>query len=106
MQSAVELDPRFHTPTIEQGVSGPRGETGLLLRAPRSEALTWDLEMEVVAARRQWLAERNGWWIANPYLQTVIAIVLRTFPSVLVLGSDEDRLISRDGGDNVQGRLL
>ena len=82
---------RFGTPSIEPGVQGPRSEEGFLLRAPRSEALKWDLETEVVSARRQWLEERQAWWIAISYLETVIAVVLRSFPSVLVIGEAEDR---------------
>jgi hypothetical protein len=96
----------FATPTIEEGVPGPRNEKGLLLRAPRSEALLWDLEMEIVSARRKWIEERQAWWIAASYHETVVAVVLRSFPSVLVLGTDEDRLLSRDGHRALQGRLL
>jgi hypothetical protein len=96
----------FPTPSIEQGVRGPRNELGLLLRAPHSEELIWDLEAEIVSARRAWLDERQAWWIATAYLQTVLALVLRSFPSVLVMGSEEDRLISRDAIDALQGRLL
>jgi hypothetical protein len=96
----------FVTPTIERGVRGRRGEDGILLRAPRSEALSWDLEMEVAAARREWLSDRQAWWIAASYYRTVISIVLRSHPSVLVLGTDEDRMISRDGTSVLQGRLL
>jgi hypothetical protein len=99
-------DQAFQTPTIEQGVPGPRQEDGLILRAPRRDELLWDLEMEVAAARRHWIPERDGWWIASSYMSTVISIVLRTFPSVLVLGTDEDRLHSRDGRAELQGRLL
>lgn len=96
----------FLTPTIELGVPGRRGEDGILLRAPRSEALSWDLEMEVAAARREWLSDRRAWWIAASYYRTVVNIVLRSHPSVLVLGADEDRMISRDGTSALQGRLL
>jgi hypothetical protein len=96
----------FATPTIELGVPGPRNEKGLLLRAPHNEALLWDLEMEIVSARRKWIEERQAWWIAASYEATVVAVVLRSFPSVLVLGPDEDRLLSRDGLRALQGRLL
>jgi hypothetical protein len=96
-------DQPFQTPTIEQGVRGPRQEDGLILRAPRKDELLWDLEMEVAAARRLWIPEREGWWIASSYMSTVVSIVLRTFPSVLVLGPDEDRLHSRDGRAELQG---
>ncbi len=106
MEREGELDARFRTPTIEQGVSGPNGERGILLRAPASEELHWDLEMEVAAARRFWSNDRDGWWVAASYLHTVVGIVLRSFPSVLVLGLQEDRLLSRDGSDVLQGRLL
>jgi len=102
-----EQDQRpFATPTIERGVPGRRGEDGIILRAPRSEALLWDLEMEVATARREWLADRHAWWIAASYFRTIINIVLRSYPSVLILGDDEDRVISRDGTSVLQGRLL
>jgi hypothetical protein len=96
----------FGTPTIEAPVPGPRREDGFLLRAPPNEALTWDLEAEVVSARRAWIEERQAWWIAGSYQSTVVRLVLRTFPSVLVLGETEDRLISRDGIGALQGRLF
>lgn len=98
--------PPFPTPTIETGVRGRRGEDGVLLKAPWSEELVWDLEMEVAAARREWFPDRQAWWIAASYLRTVVAIVLRSHPSVLLLGPDEDHMISRDGSDMLQGRLL
>lgn len=95
------------TPTIELGVPGPHRQDGLLLRAAREEALLWDLENEVVSTRRRWIEERHGWWIAVSYLDSVIDIVLRSFPSVLLLHPDgTDRLISRDGVSVVQPRLL
>ena len=96
----------FRTPTIEKGVRGPRAERGILLRAQESEELVWDLEMEIAPARREWLGEGQGWWIASSYLDTVVAIVLRSYPSVLVFGTEEDRLLSRDGREALQGRLL
>lgn len=98
--------PRFGTPTIEQGVRGPRGDAGLLLRAPMSEPLAWDLEREIASARRLWMEDRQSWWVDASYLETVIGVVLRSFPSVLVLGTDEDRLLSRDGSQALQERLL
>jgi hypothetical protein len=94
------------TPTIEQGVRGPRDQDGFLLRAPRTEELVWDIEAEITSARRVWIAERDAWWIASSYLDVVVTLVLRSFPSVLVLGSEEDRLLSRDGTSALQGRLL
>jgi hypothetical protein len=97
---------RFATPSIEKGVRGPRDEFGILLRAPLREELVWDLEAEIGSARRAWLEERQAWWIAGSYLDTVVRLVLRSFPSVLVLGEDEDRLLSRDGFAALQGRLL
>ncbi len=96
----------FPTPTIETGVRGRRGDEGILLKAPWSEELVWDLEMEVAAARREWFPDRQVWWIAASYLRTVVSIVLRSHPSVLLLGPDEDHMISRDGTDLLQGRLL
>lgn len=106
MDDAVQFGSHLRTPIIERDVPGPRGENGLLLKAPFSEALIWDLETEILGARRMWMPERDGWWVAAPYLKTLIAITLRTFPSVLVIGPDEDHLISRDGTDNRQERLL
>lgn len=96
----------FETPTIEKGVRGPRDEEGMLLRAPRREELLWDLESEVGSARRVWLEDRQAWWIAASYLQTVVTLVLRSFPSVLIVDADEDWLVSRDGLPALQGRLL
>lgn len=97
---------RFPTPSIERGVRGPGGSVGIVLRSPPSEELQWDLEAEVSSARRAWLADRQAWWIAASYLDTVVVIVLRSFPSVLIIGPDEDRLLSRDGLAALQGRLL
>jgi hypothetical protein len=96
----------FDTPSIELGVKGLNGQAGLLLRAPRSEALEWDLEAEIASPRRLWMEDRKAWWIAAPYYQTVVSIVLRTFPSVMVFGENEDRLLSRDGHPAEQGRLF
>ena len=96
----------FDTPSIEMGVPGLRGERGLLLRAPRCEALEWDLEAEIASARCIWLEDRRGWWIAAAYQHTVVAIVLRSFPSVMVFDETEDRLLSRDGQAAQQGRLF
>jgi hypothetical protein len=96
---------RFQTPIIETRVPGSRGEEGILLHAPWREDLAWDLETEIVAVRRRYLPD-VGWWVSSSYLDSVISIALRSFPSVLVLGPDEDRLHSRDGRDAVQGRLL
>ena len=106
LPSAAERDDRFVTPTIERGVPGPRSEQGIILKAPRSEELVWDLEAEIMSARRVWMDDRMGWWIAESYIDTVVVIVLRSFPSVLVLGDEEDRLLSRDGLSALQGRLL
>ncbi|MQA89104.1 MAG: hypothetical protein GEU90_02535 [Gemmatimonas sp.] len=94
------------TPTIEQDVQGSRGERGILLRAPASEALAWDLETEIVSTRCRWIEERQAWWIASSYFETVVSIVLRSFGSVLVIGLEEDRLLSRDGRVALQGRFL
>jgi hypothetical protein len=100
-------DPIDPTPTIEIGVPGPRGDEGFLLRARRDEALLWDVENEIGSARRRWMEELGGWWIDASYLQTVIDITLRSFPSVLVLnGPHGDRLHSRDGVTAIQERLL
>lgn len=96
----------FGTPSIERGIPGRAGEQGLLLRAPRNETLEWDLEAEIGSARRVWLVDRQAWWISAAYYQTVIAIVLRSFPSVMVFDDTEDQLLSRDGHAAQQGRLF
>ena len=94
------------TPVIEQGVQGPRNEPGFLLRAPASAELAWDIETEVASTRRTCVEERQTWWFAASYLDTVVALVLRSFPSVLLLGETEDRLLSRDGSRALQERLF
>jgi hypothetical protein len=95
------------TPTIECGVTGPHFQPGFVLRARRVEELVWDIENEVTSPRRLWIADRSAWWIAASYLETVIDIVLRSFPSVLVIHqNDGDRLYSRDGSTALQHRLL
>lgn len=96
----------FETPSIELTVFGRAGERGLLLRAPSNETLEWDLEAEIVSARRRWLEDRQAWWIAAAYFETVVAIVLRSFPSVMVFDEAEDQLLSRDGHAARQGRLF
>ncbi len=94
------------TPVIEFGVEGPHRQDGFLLRAPRLETLVWDLDGEIASTRRHWDERRSAWWIASSYLEPVIRIVLRSFPSVLVLKGDEDRLYSRDGLTMTQQRLF
>ena len=103
---APHPDAAFATPTIEEGVAGPRDQDGILLRAPFSEALAWDIENEIVSTRRAWLEDRSAWWIAASYRETLIDIVLRSFPSVLLLGADADHLLSRDRVVARQERLL
>jgi hypothetical protein len=103
----VEWEDSGITPVIECRIAGPYQQQGFLLRAPRVETLVWDLENEVVSFRRSWHEERSAWWIAASYLEPVIRIVLRSFPSVLVMhGGDDDRLYSRDGLTMTQQRLL
>jgi hypothetical protein len=95
------------TPTVELGVVGSRGDDGMLLRAPMVETLLWDIDSEITSARRAWSDDLGGWWIDVSYLQTVLQITLRSFPSVMVLnGPDGDRVYSRDGTTAVQERLL
>jgi hypothetical protein len=97
----------FVTPVIEWGVVGPHQQTGFLLRAPRLETLAWDLENEVTSVRRAWVEHHSAWWVATSYFETVLHIVFRAFPSVLVIhGPDGDRLYSRDGQVVAQERLL
>lgn len=95
------------TPTIEWGIAGPHQQTGFLLRVPRVESLVWDLENEITTVRRHWWSERSAWWIEASFLDTAVEIVLRAFPSVLLIhGPDGDRLYSRDGFTVFQERLL
>ena len=104
---ALLVDETGITPVIEWGIHGPHHQPGFLLRAPRSETLVWDLDNEITSVRQAWLEDRSAWWIAASYLDTVIDIVLRAYPSVLVLhGPDGDRLYSRDGNVVTQERLL
>lgn len=98
---------RGATPVIECGITGPQQQHGFLLRARRMETLDWDLEGEIASARREWQDHRSAWWISSSYLDSVIRIVLRSFPSVLVMhGPADDRLYSRDGRTMIQQRLF
>jgi hypothetical protein len=49
----------------------------VLLLAPPSEALDWDLCDEVASTGRYWMADRQAWWVATPYATTAIAIATR-----------------------------
>lgn len=69
------------TMRIEYGVSGPMGQPGILLVAPRLEALEWDLEHEISDRSRCWMEDRQGWWIARCYSATLREI-LRRFQSL------------------------
>lgn len=71
-------------PVVELGVRGPRGEAGFLIQSSFPEGLVWDLENEIVSARREWLSSQEGWWVASSYFDTAVDIVLRFFPSVRV----------------------
>lgn len=64
-------------PHIEFGVSGPSGEDGVLLIAPRDEAMEWDLKHEIASTSRHWVREKEAWWIAAAYVPTLHDIVLR-----------------------------
>jgi len=95
------------TPVIECGIMGPQQQQGFVLRSPRLETLDWDLDREIASARREWQDHRSAWWISSSYLDSVIRIVLRSFPSVMVMhGPADDRLYSRDGQTMSQQRLL
>ena len=84
------------TPTLQSGVPGPKGQPGYLLRAPEQESLAWDLENEIATTGHLWLEELGGWWVAASYFETLVDLILRTFPSVLVLDPvGGDRLLSR-----------
>jgi hypothetical protein len=82
------------SPTLELGARGPRGEAGFLLRGALPEAVTWDIENEVVSNRRLQLG-KDRWWVASSYFDTILDIVLRFFPSVLVRYPDtgEERVV-------------
>ena len=85
------------TPTLQRGVPGPKGHAGYLLRAPRGEALTWDLENEIASTGLHWLGEHGGWWIAAAYYETALDVLLRSFPAVLVLDPVAgDQLVTRE----------
>lgn len=68
---------RPNMPHIEFGVSGPSGEDGVLLIAPRDEAMEWDLKHEIASTSRHWVREKEAWWIAAAYVPTLHDIVLR-----------------------------
>lgn len=70
-------------PILELGARGPRGEAGFILRGALPEAVLWDIENEIVSARRMQVT-KSGWWVASSYFDTILDIVLRFFPSVLV----------------------
>ncbi len=98
MSAAAKSSTSRSEPTIQLGVRGPRGEAGFLLRAAVDEPLIWDLEHEIVSARRAWRIEEQGWWIALSYFDTAIDIVLRFFPSIRIRYPDggEDRVLHAD----------
>ena len=82
------------TPTLELGARGPRGEAGFLLRGALPEVVVWDIENEIVSNRRLQVT-KSGWWVASSYFDTILDIVLRFFPSVLVRYPDtgEERIV-------------
>jgi hypothetical protein len=100
MRKAAEIrsssDPEI--PVLELGMRGPRGEAGFLLNGPPCEGLLWDLEHEVASSRRLWLSDEEGWWVACSYFDTVLDVVLRFFPSVIVRYPDtgEERVIEAE----------
>jgi hypothetical protein len=101
MNEATDQRTQSEAPVVELGERGPRGESGFLLRAPTAtEALVWDLENEIVSARRLWIPEQKAWWVAMSYFDTVLDVVLRSFPAVRVLYSEtsEERLLLAEGG--------
>lgn len=93
-----EDDPGRREPAIQLGARGPRGESGFLLLAASNEKLSWDLEHEIVSARRAVRAEQDGWWIASSYFDTAVDIVLRFFESVRIVypESGETRVLYAD----------
>ena len=69
-------------PVIQLDVPGPGGQAGFLLIAPHSEAIDWDIQNEIASTSRQWLEERQAWWVAAYYLPTARDIVHRFTPPV------------------------
>ena len=65
---------------VRHDVRGPAGEDGFLLIAPPSEALDWDVQHEVASTSRYWIASKQAWWIAAPYLSTAWQILDRLEP--------------------------
>lgn len=86
-----------NVPRIEFGVSGPSGEEGVLLVAPRNEAMEWDLRHEIASTSRYWIHERQAWWIAAPYVPTLHDIVLR-FGGVPQLPDTAATALDTNGG--------
>jgi hypothetical protein len=82
------------TPTVDLGARGPRGEAGFMLRGDLPEVVLWDIENEIVSNRRLPMG-KEGWWVASSYFDTLLDIVLRFFPSVLVRYPDtgEERVV-------------
>ena len=87
------------TPVLELGARGPRGEAGFLLRGALPEVVVWDIENEIVSNRRLQVT-KSGWWVASSYFDTILDIVLRFFPSVLVRYPDtgDERVVYADDG--------
>jgi hypothetical protein len=65
---------------IREGVRGPAGASGLLLIAPPSEALDWDVQNEIGSNSRCWVPDFQAWWIADAYHTTARQILHRIEP--------------------------
>lgn len=91
------------TPTIAHD----QGRDALVVHAPFDEDFVKDLKDSL--EERAWDPARNVWIVRGARAAHVAKVVLRHFPSVLLLGAGpegEDVMISRDGSRLTQGRLL
>ena len=62
---------------LEYAVSGPQGQLGFLLVLPGAEEVHAEIVIEIPGQARQWLEERQGWWIALPFLGALARILDR-----------------------------
>lgn len=96
------------TPVIEPGIRDILGRPGFRVRAVEDEIFVNDLKQAVPSFERAWCDRTGSWWVAEPYRDRVLTLLLDVFASVLVigLGGEPDVLKSRDGTSAVQERLL
>lgn len=96
-------------PSIQQGVRGrDDGRMGLLVRmpyTPRHEQLHDELRALPKMDRYFW-PERDAWWVSAAHLEALKTILLRYWPSVLILGRDgEPDILADRAGSAIQSRL-